>query len=128
MRSFILYVFIVLSAVCMPVANNIAVAAVQEKPLMVIRFNSNIIDYEKSLDKAVKKALQTKPTTFFDLIAISPETTDGNKNKQFEKEIKILAEKVKDRVIGAGAPVDMVRITLQKNKLIKSNEIQIFVQ
>lgn len=110
----------------MPLMQNSAAA--EDTPLIVIRFNSNVVDYGKNLDKAVKMALKEKPTTYFDLIALSPETTDSRKNNQFKKELKILADKVKSRISGNGVSEDMIRITLQKSNQITYNEIQIFVQ
>lgn len=97
-------------------------------PLMTIRFNNDSVSYEKNLGKAVKMAQEIKPGVFFDLVAISPETENKNTNKKFDDNAKAYAAKIAEQINQSGVSPDMIRTTYQKNKLAKSNEVQIFIQ
>ena len=128
MRHFCLYVFLAFAVIFTSNPPNFAFAESWEKPLMIIRFADNSVDYEQSLDKAVKMALKKKPTVLFDLVAVAPETMDKNINKQNEKDAKFLAEKIADQIKQSGVPPEMIRTDFKASRLTKVNEIQIFVQ
>ena len=76
----------------------------------------------------LKMALAKKPEVFFDVIVVTPETIDTKNNEQPSKEIKFFAEKIVEQIKNSGVSADMVRITFKRNKIAKSNEVQIFVQ
>ena len=128
LRNFLLSVFlffVTLFALALP---GTSFATGLNKPLMIIRFDNNAVDYEKNLDTAVKMAIAKKPTAFFDLVAISPETKNTSTNKQFSEDAKFIVNKITDQIKEAGVAPNMVRSVFQQSKLTKNNEIQIFVQ
>ena len=128
MRNFIFSTFLILAAIFALNLPNFALADSAEKPLMIIRFTSDIVDYEQNLDKAVKMAVDKKPKVLFNLVAVTPETNDKNINKQNEKEAKFLVEKVADQIKQSGVSADMISTSLKSSKSVKAKEIQIFIQ
>ncbi|GEM_PF-6377418 len=128
MRNLLLSVFLFLVTFGVFSAPNLSLAEGKEKPLMIIRFDSDAVNYEENLDKAVKMALDKKPTVFFDLVAISPDTKNKNRNKLFSDDAKFIAKKITDQIKENGVTANMIRTTYQQNKTIKYNEVQIFVQ
>lgn len=128
MRNFFLYTFLTLVAVSTLVLSDFALAASQEKPLMVIRFAGEYVDYGQSLDKAIKMSLDKKSTVFFDVVVVTPETMDRKANKRNVADTTLFAEKIVEQIKQSGVPREMVRISFKTNTLVQNNEIQIFVQ
>jgi len=108
--------------------NSSANADSAKKPLMIIRFGDNPVDYEQSLDKAIKITLAKKPSVVFDVVAVIPETKDKSINQQNEKDAKFLSENIIAQMKQAGVSADKLHISQKINSLSKANEIQIFVQ
>lgn len=107
---------------------HISCASAQDKPLMVIRFRNDPVPYEQNLRKITKMALSEKSDTLFDLVAISPETDDKHLNRQLEANTKLDVERIVRQMIESGASPELIRTSYKKNKLLKTEEVQIFVQ
>lgn len=121
----ILLVFAVASVILLGGASS-ALAA--DEPLVIIRLNNDMVEYEEPLDRAIKMARHIKPDVFFDIVSIAPETTNKNSNKKLSEEVRFHAEKITNQLQQRGVADEMIRTSFQQNKFIKSNEIQIFVQ
>jgi len=109
-------------------APGISLASGPDKPLMIIRFNDGLIEYENKLKMATKMAMTKKPSVFFDVVAVSPETESSRVNDQLAKDVQFIAGKVAEQMKQSGVSEEMIRTSFKQNKLIKNNEIQIFVQ
>ena len=93
------------------------------RPLMVIRFNKRDMDYEQSLYKAVKAALDKRPSTRFEVVAVSPADT---KSGAFEAAKN--AEAVRESLLAMGLPASRI-ISSQANKpAIKTTEVHLYLK
>jgi hypothetical protein len=110
------------------VINVPALADSPQKPLMIIRFGDNPVDYEQSLDKAVKITLAKKPSVAFDVVAVIPQTKDEYLNRQNEKDAKSFAQNIITQITHSGVLPDKVHMSEKVSAFSKTNEIQIFVQ
>lgn len=100
----------------------------QEKPLLVIRFIDAEINFHQYLYDAVGRALQIKPTAFFDLVSLVPERQQEYKNKKYQKEAETNMALVLQRFEEMGVGKSNIRITYQSEKNVNMNEVYIFVQ
>lgn len=109
-----------------PIALN-AVSALPEanltgrRPLMVIRFNKKNIAYERSLYDAVKAALDKRPTTNFEVVAVSSGSADA-------AEAVKNAETVRDTLASMGLPEDRVYSSKTEKAGIKSTEVHLYLK
>lgn len=79
------------------------------RPLMVIRFNKKNVAYEQSLYKAVKAALDKRPNTNFEIVAVSPANA-----KSGETEAAKNADAVRNSLISMGLPETAFILRKQK--------------
>lgn len=128
MRKIFIPIFFSLLAISTWQLSNHAIAAPQEKPLMVVRFSDTAVNFEQSLDKAIKMAIAAKPAVSFDLLAISPENTDRKINKKNQQNTKFIAEQIAAQIEQAGIDGSNIRTNFKTSTLVNTNEIQIFVQ
>lgn len=122
------YILSAILAVILAALNISSAFAADDKPLMIIRFNKDIVDYEKSLDKVVASALDAKASTFFDVVSIVPETENSKQNKIMTKDSEYLTGQVAENLKLSGVDEKNIRVTYQNSKLVKNNEVHIFVR
>ncbi len=99
-----------------------------EKPVMIIRFNEEFVNYEQPLRKVIDSALSVKPSVFFDIVSIVPDTGSNKQNKQLRKESEYLTGQVVANLTSNGIAEDKVRVTYQTSTALKDNEVQIFAR
>lgn len=99
-----------------------------EKPLMIIRFNQDVVSYEKSLDKAVNAALDVKPTAFFEVVAVIPQTGDRKNDRNLKEQSEYYSSQIKENISSKGVAAEKIRLSQQSSKVIKDNEVHIFVR
>lgn len=97
-------------------------------PLMVIRFNQDYVSYDSSLEKVVNSAQQAKPSVFFDVVSIVPETKNTKQNKKISEAARYNAEKLSENIQSQGVDPEKIRITYQNSKIAKYNELHVFVR
>ena len=102
--------------------------AEQDKPLVVVRFNNDSVQYETPVKQMVKSALEIKSGAFFDVVTIVPETGNSSKDKALKKEAKEKTDKIVDLIKDSGARFGKVRTTYQQSWLASDVEVDIFVQ
>lgn len=95
-----------------------------EKPLMVVRFNQDIVSYDQTLRKVVNMALKVKPETFFDVVSIVPDIGD----KEIQKSSVVRTEKIARLIERSGVDSDRIRVTFQRSAVSKNNEVHVFVR
>lgn len=93
------------------------------RPLMIIRFDKRKVNYEQSLYKAVKAALDKRPATKFEIVAVSPSNT-----KKGEKEAAKNAEGVKDALLAMGLPAGRIYSSKTVKTSIKTTEVHLYLR
>ncbi|MDB2414793.1 hypothetical protein N9W34_03385 [Rickettsiales bacterium] len=116
--------FLLLSLIFLPFIANAAI----DSPLLIIRFNQPYISYQKSLDRAVIAAVQTKSSVFFDIVSIYPEDS-GFMSKNDSKSVsEKLTNPIIDQIKQLGVAEDRIRLTYQERADATFNEVHIFVR
>ena len=93
------------------------------RPLMVIRFNKKNVAYEQSLYKAVKAALDKRPNTGFEIVAVSPANA-----KSGEAEAAKNADAVRSSLISMGLPEDRIYSSKTKSASIQTTEVHLYLK
>jgi len=129
MRGCIVCLVLALLFFCVAFSHeNFALADSAVKPLMIIRFGDSPVDYEQSLDRAVKITLAKKPSVMFDVISVVAQKSDKSANQQNDIDSKLFAERVVAQIKQGGVSNDRIHTREKITNLSKTNEIQIFVQ
>ncbi len=92
------------------------------RPLMTIRFDREKVAYEQLLYRAVKAALDKRPNTDFELVAVAPAKA-GNTAEAVKK-----AEAVRETLLSMGLPEDRVFVSKTTSAAAKTAEVQLFLK
>ena len=93
------------------------------RPLMIIRFDKRRVDYEQSLYKAVKAALDKRPKTRFEVVAISPADT---RSGVFEAAKN--ADAVRESLLAMGLPASRIYSSQASKPSIKTTEVHLYLK
>ncbi len=93
------------------------------RPLMVIRFNKRDMDYEQSLYKAVKAALDKRPSTRFEIVAVSPEDTQSGAFEAAKN-----ADAVRESLLAMGLPASRIYSSQARKPAIKTTEVHLYLK
>ena len=93
------------------------------RPLMIIRFDKQKVDYEEPLYKAVKAALDKRPATHFEIVAVSPFGT-----KSGAAEAAKNAKGVKDALLSMGLPASRIYSSQTTKDAIKTTEVHLYLR
>lgn len=94
------------------------------RPLMVVKFNKSNVNYKEGLNRAVKGALQAKPSMMFDIVAVSPSnSTPAIRNTARSKATEIFQE-----VIAIGVSPEAVSLSAKSSVDANSPEVHIYVK
>lgn len=118
--------FIKLIALIIMLTANYSFAA--DKELIIIRFNNDHVNYDKSLRKVVSSALEIKPETFFDIVTINPEGKTRRESLKNKEESENLTNEVVGKIKAHGIADDRLRVTYQASSDVSSTEVHIFVK
>ena len=92
------------------------------RPLMTIRFDRANVAYEQPLYRAVKAALDKRPNTDFELVAVSS-AKKGNVADALKK-----ADAVRDTLLAMGLPADRVYVSKTTDMKAKTAEVRLFLK
>ncbi len=92
------------------------------RPLMTIRFDRANVAYEQPLYRAVKAALDKRPNTDFELVAVSS-AKKGNAADALKK-----ADAVRDTLLAMGLPEDRVYVSKTADMKTKTEEVRLFLR
>lgn len=93
------------------------------RPLMVIRFDRRNIAYEQPLYQAIKTALEKRPSTSFEVVAVSPAgVASGN------YEATKNAEAVHGSLIAMGLPAGRISMSKMQSGTIRTTEVHIYLK
>lgn len=99
-----------------------------EDAVMIIRFNKEIVNYKKPLQKVIGSTLSAKSDAFFDIVSIVPETDSSRINRKNKTQSVFYSNKVVDVLRDSGIGPDNIRITFQNSDLVRDSEVHIFVR
>lgn len=92
------------------------------RPLMVIRFEREKVAYERPLYQAIKAALAKRPSTGFELVAVTPA-----KAKDENKALKRV-QAVHDSLISMGLPESRISVSKMRAASAKTTEVRLFLK
>ncbi len=98
------------------------------QPLVVIRFDRPDVPYKQALYTAVSQALERRPSTTFDILAVAPIEGSPAKVALNASESKRNAERVFRSLIEMGLPGDRVTISTTTSTSVLTNEVHVFVR
>ena len=93
------------------------------RPLMVIRFDKKKVDYEQPLYKAVKAALDKRPSTHFEVVAVSSPELKSSAAEAIKN-----AKDVRDSLLSMGVPAGRVYSSQTTKHSIKTTEVHLYLR
>ena len=90
---------------------------------MVIRFDKRKVDYEQSLYKAIKAALDKRPKTHFEVVAVSPENTRTGAAEAAKN-----ADAVRESLLSMGLPASRIYSSKASSASIKTTEVHLYLK
>jgi hypothetical protein len=98
------------------------------KPLVVIRFDRENVNYEHAVYQAVSKALDRYPNASFDVVAVSPSGSNAAEAALLVGDAKRNADAVARALSQLGLPPGRVHMSATKSGSASTTEVQIFVR
>jgi hypothetical protein len=98
------------------------------KPLVVIRFDRENVNYEHAVYQAVSKALDRFPNASFDVLAVSPTGSNAAEGALMVADAKRNADAVARSLSQLGLPPGRVHMNATKSATASVTEVQIFVR
>lgn len=111
-----------------PDAGKVNFASANRRPLMVIRFDRADVPYEESLYTAVSRAIDSRPDSRFDLVAVAPAAGSAAKVQLGQSRSRKFAESVLRTLVEMGLPADRVSLSATTNKDVATNEVHIYLR
>ena len=127
MRSLISLVFCLIILATLPAAQAQTVP-LQNRALVVLRFNQQHVYYEDSLYNAISQAVSRKPSVMFDVVSYAPSTGDANADAQWQAVASHNTQLVVSSMEQMGVPLSRMRITGQRQNGLDFDEVRIFVR
>jgi hypothetical protein len=88
------------------------------RPLVIIKFDAPNVNYEQPLYQAINRAIQARPSTNFDVVAVSASGGSGRGE----------AERVYRSMVAMGVPAERLRLSASSSEQARSNEVHIFAR
>jgi hypothetical protein len=98
------------------------------RPLVVIRFDRPNVQYEQALYDAVSRALDRKPETAIDLVAVHPKTGSAAQVILNSTAARRNAEGVLRTLVEMGLPATRVNMSSMSSATAQSNEVRVYVR
>ncbi len=98
------------------------------RPLVVIRFDRDDVDYQQALYTAVSRALERSPSAAFDLIAVTPASSSPAQASLNSSAARRSAEKVLRALSDMGLPAERVTLSAMTSGEAQSNEVRIYMR
>jgi len=98
------------------------------RPLVVIRFDRPNVQYEQAIYDAVSRALDRKPETAFDLVAVHPTTGSTAQVILNSSAARRNAESVLRTLVDMGLPATRINMTSVGSASAQSNEVRVYVR
>lgn len=98
------------------------------RPLVVIRFDRPNVQFEQALYDAVSRALDRKPETAVDLVAVHPKAGSSAQVILNSTAARRNAENVLRALVEMGLPATRVNMTSMPSVTAQSNEVRVYVR
>jgi hypothetical protein len=98
------------------------------RPLVVIRFDRPNVQYEQALYDAVSRALDRKPETAFDLVAVHPKAGSAAQVILNSTAARRNAETVLRTLVEMGLPATRMNLTSISSPAAQANEVRVYVR
>lgn len=105
-----------------------AATPVTGRPLVVIRFDRPNVDYKQALYTAVSRALDQRPESRFDLVAVSPSEGSPADVALMRSQSRKRADEVLQTLTGMGLPADRIGLASTTNPGTRTSEVHIYVR
>jgi len=103
-------------------------AAGNRQPLVVIRFDRADVPYEQALYTAVNRALQSRPQSVFDVVAIAPMQGGAADVALSQSKATRNAQKVMRSLTDMGLPAARINLSAAASGQAVTNEVHIYVR
>ena len=103
-------------------------AAASRRPLVVIRFDRPNVAYQQALYSAIDKALQRRPQSGFDLVAVAAANGSPAQGTVASNKAKRNAESVLRSLSEMGLPLQRVRLSAITSTRARTNEVHLYVR
>ena len=111
-----------------PAAGGESFAVANRRPLVVIRFDRPDVPYEQALYSAVSQALERRPDSQFDLVAVSPARGGAAEQALDRSNSRKYAEDVLRTLTEMGLPAQRVALSAATSAEAATNEVHIYVR
>ena len=98
------------------------------RPLVIIRFDRNNVNYEQALYTAVGQALDRYPAAKFDLVAVSPSEGNPAELALASTEARKNGENVLRSLTQMGVPLERVRLNAANSSTVRNSEVHLYMQ
>jgi len=98
------------------------------RPLVVIRFDRQDVDYQQALYTAVNRALERRPQAMFDLVAVAPNRGTAAQAAASTTTARRNAENVMRSLTGMGLPASRLSLSSTSNAEAQSSEVHLYVR
>lgn len=98
----------------------------RDRPLVVIRFDRQNVDYQQTLHSVVNRVLERDPGATFDLVAVTPANKAGQPS--VATQARRNAEGVMRSLTGMGLPASRLSLSARSSSDAQSNEVRVYVR
>lgn len=98
------------------------------RPLVIIRFDRDDVQYEQALYEAMSAALQRRPNVAFDLVAVGSAIGTPAQVAASSEIARANADKVMHSLLNMGLPADRVSLSQVTDPNIQSSEVHLYVR
>ncbi|MBK8158516.1 MAG: hypothetical protein IPK59_07015 [Rhodospirillaceae bacterium] len=98
------------------------------RPLVVIRFDRNNVNYEQALYQATSKALELRPNAAFDVVGVAPAMGQPAQVALNSDIARTNANRVSRSLLNMGLPPDRVGIAQVTDPNAQVNEVHVYVR
>lgn len=98
------------------------------RPLAVIRFDRPDVSYQGPLYKAVRQALERRPSTVFELVAVSPDRGTSGQTALLASDARRNAERIMRELNSMGLPADRMSLSVGTNANARTTEVHLYVR
>ena len=98
------------------------------RPLVIIRFDRNNVNYEQALYTAIGQALDKYPAAKFDLVAVSPSEGNPAELALASTEARKNGENVLRSLTQMGVPLERVRLNAANSSTVRNSEVHLYMQ
>lgn len=98
------------------------------RPLAVIRFDRPDVSYQGPLYKAVRQALERRPSTVFELVAVSPDRGTSGQTALLASDARRNAERIMRELNSIGLSADRMSLSVSTNANASTTEVHLYVR